>query len=275
MDPAGPTVDECLRRLGRDPRSLRSVRPLAGSASGARVALLRLGDDEVVLKTTTRREAAFYRTACRLPVRIPRLVAAAGLCLLLEAAAPGPAAVDWPVGRWHEVARQLGALHRTAVAFHGVSWLKRPGPARRPDAAARSCWPAADLALLDRIGDLDAGLPACLVHGDLHAGNLVRAADGGLVWADWQEVGVGRGPEDLALLWQRAEFDGADPPRTAMLATYAAARGIPYDDVLTRATAAAELRLLLLDWPIFLAGAAPERRAVMVRRLRGIAAAIA
>jgi aminoglycoside phosphotransferase (APT) family kinase protein len=55
-------------------------------------------------------------------------------------------------------------------------------------------------------------LPACLIHGDLHAGNLLRDAEGASVWADWQEVGIGQGPEDLALLWQRAEFDGADRP---------------------------------------------------------------
>ena len=274
MDPPHLVVDDCLRELGRDPRSLRSVVPLPGSASGARVQLIRLGDQEVVLKTTSRREVAFYGMAGRLPVRVPRVVAAAGTCLLLEALVPGPAAADWPAAHWHEVAGQLGALHRpqVAAAFHG--WLTRKTPARRPEAAARACWTAGELALLDRIGDLGVDLPACLIHGDLHAGNLLRDAEGALVWADWQEVGIGQGPEDLALLWQRAEFDGADPPRTAMLATYAAARGIPCDDVLVRATTAAELRLLLLDWPPFLATAGPDRRAIMVRRLRALAESI-
>jgi len=126
-----------------------------------------------------------------------------------------------------------------------------------------------ELELLDRV---DEKLPTCLVHGDLHAGNLLRAPDGELVWTDWQEVGLGQGPEDLALLWQRAEFDGADPPRAAMLATYAAARGIPHDDTLVQATVAAEIRLLLLDWPVFLQHADPDRRALMRRRLHLLAA---
>lgn len=266
-------VEESLRRLGRDPGALRSAAPLAGSASGARVHLVRLGEDRLVLKTTTRREAAFYRAAARLPVRVPRLVAAAGTTLLLEALTPGPRAADWPAAQWHETARQLGALNRpeVAAAYRRASWLKRPGPPRRPGPASRAFWSAADLALLDRLDRLGPALPDCLIHGDLHAGNLLRDAEGGLVWTDWQEVGVGQGPEDLALLWQRAEFDGADPPRAAILASYAAARGIPDDGALHRAVTVAELRLLLLDWPPFLAAAGPERRAVMVRRFGALA----
>ena len=149
MDPLRHlVVDDCLRKLGRDTHSLRSVLPLPGSASGAHVQLIRLGDQEVVLKTTTRREVAFYRMAVRLPVRVPRVVAAAGTCLLLEALVPGPAAVDWPAAHWHEVASQLGALHRpqVAAAFHGwltrkrrpggrMQLLKRAGPRR-----SSRCW---------------------------------------------------------------------------------------------------------------------------------------
>jgi hypothetical protein len=259
------TEDECLRRLGRDPGSLRESVPLAGSASGSHVALLHFENGEkLVLKTTTPREVALYRAAAGLPVRTPRLVADDETCLLLEALEPLPPAARWPEAQWHEVARQLGSLHR-APFDHDLPWLRHP-TSKRPGLAF---WTEAELKLLDRA---DEKLPTCLVHGDLHAGNLLRAPDGELVWTDWQEVGLGQGPEDLALLWQRAEFDGADPPRTAMLATYAAARGIPHDDALIQATVTAEIRLLLLDWPVFLQHADPDRRALMRRRLHLLAA---
>lgn len=203
-------MEELLRRLGRDPASLRSAAILAGSASGSLVARVRLGDEEFVLKTTTEREAVFYRAAPRLPVQVPRVIALDGTCLLLEALTPATRAAEWSTPRWHEVARQLGALHRPRVlaGFAGRSWLRRPVE-RRPDATARELWTADELALLDT---RPAALPDCLVHGDVHAGNLLQDDAGALVWTDWQEVGVGPGPEDLALLWQRAEFDGADPP---------------------------------------------------------------
>ncbi|MEV4622982.1 phosphotransferase [Asanoa sp. NPDC049573] len=263
------TDDECLLRLGRDPSSVRSTESLAGSASGSRVALLHFHDGErLVLKTTTPREVALYRAAARLPVRTPRLVAADDTCLLLEALEPLPPPNDWPTGQWHEVARQLGTLHAMPLD-HSPRWLKQP-VARQPDQIARAFWSATELALLDLV--VDDKLPTCLLHGDLHAGNLLRAGDGGLVWTDWQEVGVGQGPEDLALLWQRAEADGADPPREAMLATYAAARGLAHDETLIRATNTAEIRLLLLDWPWFLRRADPSRRALMRRRLHLLAA---
>ena len=263
------TEDECLRRLGRDPASLRSSVPLSGSASGSHVALLHFegNDEKLVLKTTTPREVALYKAAARLPVRTPRLVAADDTCLLLEALEPLPRAAEWSKAQWHEIARQLGTLH--AAPFDDAApWLRHP-TSRRPDQAAQAFWTPMELELLDRV---DEKLPTCLVHGDLHAGNLLRAPDGELVWTDWQEVGLGQGPEDLALLWQRAESDGADPPREAMLATYAAARGIPHDDTLVQATVAAEIRLLLLDWPVFLQHADPDRRALMRRRLHLLAA---
>ncbi|GIF69572.1 hypothetical protein Ais01nite_76070 [Asanoa ishikariensis] len=313
-------MEHLLNRLGYDPRSLRSSTMLAGSASGAFVARIRLGDSEFVLKTATEREAAFYRAGNVVPVRVPHVVAADDTCLLLEALTPVPPAKDWPASRWHEVARQLGELHhpRVMTAIGEQPWLRRPAPPRSPDATSRAFWTKDELAT-----PVDGPrLPPCLIHGDLHAGNLLtdesgkndgggksnrsdksdgtgksngndrsgnsdtsNASDpssesngndesgakakmgGELVWADWQEVGIGTGPEDLALLWQRAEADGADPPRAAMLATYAEARGIPYDDVLRKAANAAEVRLLLLDWPPFLINADPARAAVMRKRL--------
>ncbi|MEV4535309.1 phosphotransferase [Asanoa sp. NPDC049518] len=258
-------MEHLLNGLGYDPQALRSSTTLAGSASGAVVARIRLGEGEFVVKATTEREAAFYRAGKVVPVRVPRVVAADGTCLLFDALTPVAPATAWPASRWHEVARQLGQLHhaRVRAAVGHQSWLKQPSPTRHPDATARAFWTDDELAT-----PVDSPrLPPCLIHGDLHAGNLLIDHDRELVWADWQEVGIGSGPEDLALLWQRAEADGADPPREAMLATYAAGRGIPCDDDLRKAVAAAEVRLLLLDWPPFLINADPARAAIMRRRL--------
>jgi hypothetical protein len=55
-----------------------------------------------------------------------------------------------------------------------------------------------------------------------------------------------------------------------MLTTYADARGIPCDSELARATTTAELRLLLLDWPPFLASADRTRVSVMRQRLHAV-----
>lgn len=277
-------VAECLLLLGQPPAEPGSVRPLTGAGSGSAVHRLTTGGRDAVLKVTTaeawrehaRREARCYRTlAQRLPVRVPTLLGAADTgeltCLLISAAEPLPPPAEWDLPRWLEVAGQLGRLHATPVA--GEHWL-RPVWTPVTSAPALEFWRREGLGRLaeeldGRIGELNAAveaMPVCLVHGDCHAGNLLTD-DGDLVWADWQEVGLGHGPEDLALLWQRAEADGGRPPRDEMLATYAAARGLPGGPVVCQAVAAAEIRLLLVAWPGFLGRVEPGRRAVLVERL--------
>lgn len=105
-----------------------------------------------------------------------------------------------------------------------------------------------------------------LIHGDCHLGNLVRT-ECGISWIDWQQVGLGAGPEDLALLVQRAEADGGDPPRALMLERYRAARGLAVDVDLAGALAAAELRLLVVDWPTHVHDLPADRRRLLARRL--------
>lgn len=279
-------VAECLRLLGQPPPEPGSVRPLAGAGSGSAVYRLTTGARDAVLKVTTaeawrehaRREARFYQAlAERVPVRVPTLLGAADTgeltCLLITVAEQLPPPAEWDLARWLEVAGQLGRLHATPVA--GERWL-RPLWTPSMSEPALEFWRREGLGglaeeLAGRLGELTAAvdaLPGCLVHGDCHAANLL--ADGGeLVWVDWQEVGLGHGPEDLALLWQRAEADGARPPRDGTLAAYSAARG-PLDG-LRRAAVAAEIRLLLVDWPGFLVHAEPGRRTVMVDRLARLA----
>jgi Ser/Thr protein kinase RdoA (MazF antagonist) len=291
-------IASCLRTMRLDPVRVRQRRQLPGAGSGSGVYLLRFDEGEVVLKITrhgggegvpgARREVRFYRElAPRLPVLAPRLLASADgdqvTCLLLSAAHPASQANGWTRRRWVEVATELGILHGSEVALAGASaWLRRIRPLEQHDAAgAMAYWRkagCADLAeqLLSASPELAAAvaaLPDCLVHGDCHTGNLLVDAAGELVWADWQEVSIGHGPEDLALLWQRAEFDGARPPRSAMLAVYARARGLASDVVLRRSMVAAELLLLLLAWPQHLIVADSGRCRLMIRRLYRLAAA--
>jgi aminoglycoside phosphotransferase (APT) family kinase protein len=292
-------ITSCLRSMNLPPTGV-SRRRLPGGGSGSAVYLLRLDDGEVVLKLTrhgiggqtpsARREVRFYRElAPQLPVPVPRLLAYSEgeqvTCLLLSAARPASHARGWTRRRWVQVATQLGALHGAGVALAelgAAAWVRRSRPLEQHDTiSAMTYWRSigcADLAerLLESSSELAAAaadLPACLVHGDCHTGNLLVDDDGELVWADWQEVSIGHGPEDLALLWQRAEFDGGRPPRSAMLAVYAQARGLASDVVLRRAVVAAELLLLLLAWPQHLVRAAPARSRVMIRRLHRLAAA--
>jgi aminoglycoside phosphotransferase len=293
-----------LRALGRDPDGLRAARRLAGGASGSGVFRLAFDDgSSAVLKVTTRpawrpkaqREARFYdELAPSVPVRVPRLLASAesgpATCLLLSAAAPAPTPLLWGDADWLRVARDLGALHGSAGAgqLDRLRWLSRP---RRVPAdevrAAVAAWTRLGcgrlaLSLLGQRRALDRALdalPVGLIHGDCHTGNLLVDDSGEFCWADWQEVGVGHGPEDLALLWQRAEFGGAVPPRQAMLDAYLAARGLPSgptestDPGAARAAVAAELRLLLLDWPSYLVGADDDARERLIRRFRELSSA--
>lgn len=289
-----------LRELGAlDVARVRGWARLARAASGSSVYRLALDDGEgMVLKVSpghlsegANRELHFYReVGDGLPLRTPCLIAGATTrnltCILLSAADQSPPARDWTDRRWVQAARQLGRLHHPEVVSRigRHSWLsRRPRPTSAQASErdrARRLWRELgryEVArpLLEDLGQLAGALeavPACLLHGDCHAGNLlVDPVDGELVWTDWQEVGLGHGPEDLALLWQRGEFDGGTPPRREMLAAYAAARGTPDDHTLRRAAIGAEIRLALLSWPPFLSGAAPSRREIIYRRLAALA----
>lgn len=116
----------------------------------------------------------------------------------------------------------------------------------------------------------DAGLAAVLTHGDCHVGNLLRSSTGSTLWADWQEVCLSTGVDDLVFLWQRAEFDGASPPRDAMAAAYGSARHLGKDADLGRALAACELRLLLVEWPEYVSYGTDAQRRIMTQRLEDV-----
>lgn len=280
-------VQRSLRALGRHAPS-GALKRLDGGASGSRVFLLERAGDVAVLKVTEDpawraqavRELAVYRAfAAALDGFLPTLHAAQrdreGVRLLLSAHPPHPPASMVTGEAWVRLAAQLGRLHRVAAAR--PAWLgDRPSPSPAQIAEAVRIWqdrgggPLARRAArrLAAAGRLEAALGKVLTHGDCHLGNLLQSADGRAVWIDWQEACLGSGLEDLVFLWQRAEFDGAHPPRGAMTAAYAAQRAVRDDPGFRSALAASELRLLLVAWPPFLAYGSADGARRMTSRLQ-------
>jgi aminoglycoside phosphotransferase (APT) family kinase protein len=277
---------------------LVEVRTMAGGASGSAVYALVVEQPagEFVLKVASRpglrerarREVTFYRElASYVPVLVPGFVVggeADGSTYHLLTAAGAPAEAErWPEQRWIELATELGRLHCEQVLVLAVArgaTGRDPAPAEKIAAGERAWVELGYEKLLAPVWgsfeDLGAAireLPSCLCHGDWHLGNLLTDPADRFVWIDWQEVHVGRGPEDLALLWQRAEGDGLNPPRKAMLAAYAAARGIPNDAILQRAAVASELTLVMLEWPTFFPYLSAPGRARILDRLEHLVAA--
>jgi len=295
-DRGEPAIRDAMHRLGvAGEVDAGGLRVLAGGMSGSVVCRFTLDGRDVVLKRTVaghrnavllaraRREVWFYRElAGRVPVRVPAMIGSAidpeaGTLLLLAACDPAPPPESWPDAGYAEVARDLGRFH---AAMRGV-----PLPAWMPSASATTPGQRRDAAeswrtfvettrlipdglhrrmeeTIARVAELDAAIPAgpaTLCHGDFHAGNLLRDADGRWVWADWQDSRIGPGVDDLAFLWERA-FSAVEarlPPFDAMVEAYwaglAEAGGPGMDRVaFGRALAWSELRGWLIAWPPYL-----------------------
>lgn len=247
------------------------------------------------LRARGRREVRFYRElAAHVPLQTPHvlggLVEASGACaLLLAAYAPIEPASELKGADFAEIAEQLAGFHavywdRTAP-FDAPPWTEKPKTvdlthdaqhasrtwqvlARQPqfqelltDATLRDL--EAALAEVQKTPEYGPETPMTLCHGDLHLGNLLRGEDGGLVWADWQEVRVGYGPSDLSFLFQRAEAEGAVVPHEGVIAAYcnalevAGVEGVS-EDAVTASMNESERRTRLLYWPDYLGGATPE-----------------
>ncbi|GAA1433142.1 hypothetical protein GCM10009616_24440 [Microlunatus lacustris] len=281
-------VADSLAALGWPP-AVGEVVLLAGGRSGAQVFLVETASRRVVLKVTedpgwrrpALRELAVYQTEDRVRAAFrPRLLAAqddgAAVRLLLAAHEPYPPARELGEDDWLAVAAGLGQLHR--LPLPPGRW---PGPPGRPTSQAvaaalrewdRHGWSGVAARAARRLAAATGTGPGpVLAHGDCHVGNLVRGPGGRPCWVDWQEACLGSGLGDLVFLWQRAEFDGARPPRTAMTSTYAGARGVRLDDGLRSALDGVELRLPLLSWPAFLGYGSGAGRQVMGDRLAELA----
>ncbi len=292
-------VRRSLRALGR-PDRVRAVTRLTDGRSGAQV--FRVDDagtsdagtsdagTSTVLKIIERRpgddradrELAVYQELGAARVEfLPRLVAGARddetVWLLLTGHPPYSPAATLTDAQWVTIARQLGRLH--AVPVPPAAWLRRrlrPSPQQVTAAVAqwerRGCGELARRGArqLHRVASPPSTLPDVLSHGDCHVDNLVRGPDDRPRWIDWSEACLGSGLDDLAFLWQRAEFAGARPPRSAMTSAYAAGRSLSPEIELGPMITAVELRLLLIEWPPFLAHGSHDRQRLMTDRLQEV-----
>jgi hypothetical protein len=211
----------------------------------------------------------------------------------------------WRDEHYLTAAEQLARFHAVFWGQTGrleaVPWLPRPrqgltaAEIAQAHVAWRALWARPDVQpLLTDAGErwmhrLVAGLGACdtqiaslpptLCHGDCNPGNVLRDADGDLVWADWQEVRLACGPEDLSFLLQQATIFGGTVPYPAVLARYqeilagATGRDIPLT-MLQRVVAATELRSRALHWPAYLTASPPDDVAAMLRRISDLAAGL-
>ncbi len=165
-------------------------------------------------------EVRFYREiAPTVGVRVPACFSAteddSGTSLVLEDLTAWTPGAD-PVA----VARLLAALHDRwrSIAADRWPWLRRTGTAvdlvgrlfdeTWPAVARRSdCTPATS-ALGERIhgrlptivGDAATAWPLTLVHGDASIRNVRTSPNGEIALLDWEDVGIGPGPGDLAWL---------------------------------------------------------------------------
>lgn len=265
-------------------------------------------DREPHVVARARREAEFYRRlADHVPVQVPRPLAIVtdddiGVCLLLPRYPAPPPPSAWSEREYCRVGQELGRFHAAfwdrVDGLSELSWLRDPG---RADAGAdveraRGDWRelreidrfreiltpqrndriARLLECIDEVERAVQSLPPTLCHGDFHAANLLGDGESGFIWADWQEVGIGRGPEDLSFFIQRASFDGEAVPRDELTGAYqaslAAATGqeIPMSSIL-RVMDGAELRTRLLHWPAYLKQASRESLAEIVDRIDQLA----
>jgi thiamine kinase-like enzyme len=250
------------------------------------------------------REIHFYdELAAHLPLRTPRVLASliegSGYCALLIAAyEPIKPANELRADDFIEIATQLARLH--AVYWNRtdqlatLSWLVKP---TTPDLTndtrhARETWLALaqqpqfqEILTESRLHEIESaledvrtkpeygrGTAMTLCHGDCHLDNLLRDQDGDLIWADWQEVGIGYGPNDLTFLMQRAEANGADIAQDIIVTVYckaleaAGVEGVN-QSAITSAMNESERRTRLLYWPDYMSDATTEGMAHHLTRI--------
>jgi hypothetical protein len=261
-------------------------------------------DAESYVIQRAQRELAFYQTlAERIPLCVPQVLSSytddtSAIYLLLTAYQPTPPPAEWDEARYLEVAQQLARFHATfwdrADDLAVFPWLRRRcqkvdtedvrnaygywqnlmnerrfGDVLTPQ---RHSWLRE---MLERIEEVDLAiksLPITLCHGDCHIGNLLEDSGGNLIWADWQEVGLARGPEDLSFLFQRASFEGGTPPYRAVIHTYQENLEAVIGEKVSltsirRVIYGSELWTRLLHWPLYLTQATPESLADMLIRI--------
>jgi Ser/Thr protein kinase RdoA (MazF antagonist) len=269
---------------------------------------LTLASTPAYARERSRREIAFHQhLAPEMPVQVPQVYSSfvepdqGGSAVLLGVYAPPLPPSAWTETDYDEVARQLARLHgrfwNATERLSRFEWLRRPAAVAPEEVAgAQRAWQALQqqeafrelftaprqqllhrlLATIEHTSTDGDVLPLTLCHGDCHMDNLLRDDTGALVWADWQEVGLGYGPDDLSFFYQRAMNTGVEVLFAPMLATYHAElaehTGQPIALSVLRARAAHhELYTRLLHWPHYLIDAEPGIVAAQLERIERLA----
>ena len=306
-------VAEYLGRVRFDPGGLRRVSVVGEGISGAEKFLISFPGHDVFLKVAhradgaagwerARRECAFYRDlADRVPVWLPYLLSSRAdedsIVMLFVAYDSHPAQL-WDHGDWLEVVRQLARMHGLYYGLRGIEGLRWLPPkvatvtprhireatgqwkllSERRDldnifTPADEGWIPELLHGASRMAATADPMEMTLCHGDFHAGNLLRDSEGHWLFADWQEVCIGGGLQDLSFLCERALVCGAEIPRHDILMTYhdeleKRVDRIPDPVDLHHAWDCTELLSYLLVWPPYLLQATPVEVETVVWRMR-------
>ncbi len=276
----GITVDHATRPVdARSGAGVHRARSRGNRAAYLKITPAVLGPEAL---EAARRELRFYRQlAAEVPVRTPPLLDALetdlGVALLLAAAGSQVQVTAWTGTAWSMLGRDLAGLHAVQVARE--DWA-------RPDALLGAMTgPVAHKitefwdGVLPRLSELLdsrhalseelASQPPVLIHGDCHTGNIVHA-EAGLVFCDWQSVGVGRATSDLAFAGVRAAPAGVAVPRS-VLTEYASRHGSDFGE-LERALILEELAIFVFLWPPYAAYNNPAGIARVQDRARALAA---
>jgi aminoglycoside phosphotransferase len=117
----------------------------------------------------------------------------------------------------------------------------------------------------DKIVNIDAKLPECLVHGDFHLNNILYdKEDGRLILCDWQNVGIGIGTDEISFFVSRGNSDGMNLDDIKLLEHYCekysfiSGNEINVADVLTQ-NAKQTVLVSFKFWHFYLHGAEYER----------------
>ncbi len=247
---------------------------LALEADGAPIVIKVTGDPDRLSRAE--REAHLLRSRA-LDGVAPELVAWATdpewVAIATRAGTPLRSANKIDLPTWLAVSASLARIHRHVVAIENLPF--RQAITQVPDEQCLQPWAelgAGDDARRAALRVAEPGespIAPALEHGDAHLDNVLRDVDGRLVWVDWQEACVGDGISDLVFCWQRAEFAGAQPPRSRMTETYAKARDLDPRQ-LQPLIDQVELRLLIHSWPPFLSFGTPASRELLRQRLTAL-----
>ena len=264
-------------------------------------------ESERSVRERAQRELSCYQTLLPcLPLHTPQVVAhersAEAIVLLLRTYEPSAPPSEWQQWQYLEVAEQLAQLHasfwQNTEALAQFPWLRShpwtlssqhlqharqqwqhfaDNPHFQPlIPQSRFRWLMSLLPLLEDLESLLTSFPLTVCHGDCHIDNLLRDEQRQLIWADWQEAGVGLGPADLSFFSQRAFRSGGTVPFDAMIAAYhrkleVETRKSLSLSLLHQVIDVFELQAWLLVWPAYLMGVSAQWLALLLNRIELLA----